>query len=147
MIILPWPDKRVTPNAKRRTHWRTYQPAIKSDRETGAVLAWAALPPLAREVIAAGEGKIPLKVSFFPPDRRHRDDDGMIGAFKHLRDGIADALKVDDRRFAPHYFFEEPVKGGRIVVQFFPEFSTAPGPALGASHAVDGKPPEIGEAA
>lgn len=23
MIILPWPDKRLTPNAKRRKHWRT----------------------------------------------------------------------------------------------------------------------------
>lgn len=117
-ITLPWPDMRLTPNAKRRKHWRSYQPAAKADRETGRVMTYAALSTGLREIrnIFRGDGKIPLTITFFPPDARHRDDDGMIGAFKHLRDGIADALAVDDRRFRPDYRFEAPAKPGRVEV-------------------------------
>jgi crossover junction endodeoxyribonuclease RusA len=31
-------------------------------------------------------------------------------------DGIADALKVNDRRFLPSYHFAEPTKQARVVV-------------------------------
>jgi crossover junction endodeoxyribonuclease RusA len=31
-------------------------------------------------------------------------------------DGIADALKVNDRRFLPSYHFAEPVANARVVV-------------------------------
>lgn len=116
-VILPWPDRRVFPNAKRRKHWRTYQPAANADREAACLLASAGLPLASRRAVAASEGKIALIVTFYPPDARRRDDDGMVGAFKHQRDGIADALGVDDRRFRPHYFFEEPCKPGRVEVE------------------------------
>jgi crossover junction endodeoxyribonuclease RusA len=65
----------------------------------------------------AGKDKIPVKITFYPPDNRHRDDDNMVGSFKSYRDGIADALGVNDRRFSPHYFFAEPEKPGRVVVE------------------------------
>ncbi len=39
------------------------------------------------------------RIDFFPPNRARRDDDNAIAAFKAGRDGIADALKVDDARF------------------------------------------------
>lgn len=115
-IVLPWPDKRLTPNAKRRKHWRTYQPAIKVDRHNGRVCTLIALSPTERAEVAK-RGTIPFTVTFFPPDRRHRDDDGMIGAFKHMRDGIADAFGVDDRHFRPTYEFGEPEKPGRVEVE------------------------------
>jgi crossover junction endodeoxyribonuclease RusA len=38
-------------------------------------------------------------MDFYPPDHRRRDDDGLIASMKSARDGIADALKIDDRRF------------------------------------------------
>lgn len=119
-ITLPWPDKRLTPNAKRRSHWRSYQPAIKADRENAHWRTTLAIGEIARGVITEGEGKIPLTITFVPPDKRHRDDDGMIGAFKHARDGIADALRVDDRRFKPEYHFAEPEKPGWVEVRFLP---------------------------
>ena len=96
IITLPWPNLKLTPNAKRRKHWRSYQPAIKSDRAAGAICTCLALPLRAKKAIAATEGKIAMVVTFYPPDARRRDDDGMISAFKHLRDGIADALGIDD---------------------------------------------------
>jgi crossover junction endodeoxyribonuclease RusA len=41
----------------------------------------------------------------------------MIGAFKAGRDGVADALGCDDHGFRPTYRFDEPVKGGAVVVE------------------------------
>lgn len=144
MIVLPWPDKRLTPNAKRRKHWRTYQPAIKADRATAATLACVSLPLRDKRALAASEGKIDLTVRFYPPDARRRDDDGMISAFKHMRDGIADALGVDDHRFKVSYAFEAPEKPGKIEV-FFP-FLLTTGPSDGNADfcPVNGDRPENG---
>lgn len=116
-IVLPWPDKRLTPNAKRRKHWRTYQPAANNDRHTGFVLTIAALNARARQVVSQGAERIPVTVTFYPPDLRRRDDDSMIGAFKHQRDGIADALGIDDARFRPNYVIAESEKPGRVEVE------------------------------
>lgn len=117
IIELPWPDKRVFPNFKRRKHWTVYRPAIKADRENARLMTLAATTLAERKAVAEGEGKIAVKVSFYPPDRRRRDDDGMVSAFKHQRDGIADALGIDDHRFRPHYFFEDAAKPGRVTVE------------------------------
>lgn len=65
----------------------------------------------------AGDAPIAFRVTFYPPDNRHRDDDNMIGSFKAARDGIADALAVNDRRFRPEYHFGKPEKPGRIEVE------------------------------
>lgn len=132
-VTLPWPSPRVTPNAKRRSHWRSYQPAIKADRATGHTLTTVALSLHDKKAIAEGEGKIPVTIRFFPPDRRHRDADGMIGAAKHLLDGVADAIGVNDRRFLPHFFFEEPCKPGRVEVHFSPETNRERFPASGGN--------------
>lgn len=118
MIVLPWPDKRVFPNAKRRKHWRTYQPAIKADREMGKFFTLEQMSPEARQGVKKGSGHIEMTVTFFPPDKRRRDDDGMISAFKHLRDGVADALGVDDHRFRANYRFEDALSPGRVEVRF-----------------------------
>jgi crossover junction endodeoxyribonuclease RusA len=104
-IELPWPNPILFPNRKAATHWSKVGTAAKQAR----FYAWA----MATQ--AGAKGKI-QEVAFYPPDRRTRDDDGMIGAFKHYRDGIADATKIDDKHYRPTYHFLEPVAGGRIVV-------------------------------
>lgn len=116
-IVLPWPDKRLFPNWKRAHHWSKYRPAEKAARELGWALACEALPPDIRQQIAHGENRIRLTVTFTPPDRRKRDDDGCIGAIKNFRDGLADALGCDDSRFRPRYRFAEPEKPGRVEIQ------------------------------
>ena len=105
-IVLPWPPKELTPNFKRRKHWSAYQPAAKRYR---ADCYWLTKAEKARGVI--------LSVTFYPPDRRKRDDDGMIGSFKAGRDGVADALGCDDHHFRPSYHFAEPRKGGAVEVE------------------------------
>jgi crossover junction endodeoxyribonuclease RusA len=109
-ITLPWPPKELTPNAKRRKHWRVYQPIAKRYRETCAWLV----------ISARAEGLL-HSITFCPPDNRRRDDDGMIGAFKAGRDGVADALRCDDHSFRPIYRFGDVVKGGAVIVEILNE--------------------------
>lgn len=115
MIVLPWPDKKLSPNYRSRSHWPVTA-AKKAARDAAHILTTISIPLSDKKAIAAGEGSIPMTVTFYPPDKRHRDDDNMVGSFKSLRDGIADALGVNDRRFRPHYIFAEPEKPGRIEV-------------------------------
>lgn len=117
IVTLPWPDRRLSPNA--RLHWRPKAAITAKARADAHFLALEAAGYSLGTIRAdlGGEGRIPLTVTFYPPDKRHRDDDGMIASFKAARDGIADALGVNDRRFAPHYHFAEPQKPGRIEVE------------------------------
>lgn len=121
-IILPWPDKRVFPNWRQSHHWRTYAEPVKAQRADSCVLATLALPLSEKRALRATEGRIDISVTFYPPDKRNRDDDGLIGAFKSARDGIADALGIDDRCFRPVYYFADPEKPGRIEVDLSPLF-------------------------
>lgn len=114
-IVLPWPHKDLSPNARK--HWG----AVKDIKAGARKEAWAlTVGAMARDSIGKrhfeGDGKIPYRVTFYPPDNRHRDDDNQIAAFKSARDGIADAIGVNDRRFAPHYFFEDCDGTGRVEV-------------------------------
>lgn len=116
LITLPWPDKSLSPNARK--HWAALAGAKKKAREAAHYATLEALGVRAGDARAslAGEGRIALTVTFYPPDKRRRDDDNMVAAFKASRDGIADALQVDDRRFRPHYFFEDAAKPGRVEI-------------------------------
>lgn len=120
MIVLPWPDKGLSPNS--RLHWAAKGTLRKKARQWANNAALAAIPFGMREVRAkfSGDGPIPVTVTFYPPDRRQRDDDNMVGSFKSYRDGIADALGVNDRRFRPIYVFADPEKPGRVTVEFIP---------------------------
>ncbi|WP_429215150.1 hypothetical protein [Metapseudomonas resinovorans] len=44
-------------------------------------------------------GRILLSLEFLPPNRQRRDDDNLLAAFKAGRDGLADALRIDDSVF------------------------------------------------
>lgn len=114
MIVLPWPDKRLSPNA--RVHWGALSKVKQKARSDANTLATVAIPLKEKRAIASQEGRIEMDVRFYPPDARLRDDDNCIASFKAARDGIADALGVDDRRFRPTYYFMDPAKPGKIEV-------------------------------
>jgi crossover junction endodeoxyribonuclease RusA len=112
-IELPWPSRDLHPNA--RVHWGRKAKAAKAARRAG-YFATLAVRRGSRDPVF-GDGRIHLWVTFYPPDRRTRDDDGLLTAFKPWRDGIADGMLVDDSRFVSHpYVSEEVVKGGLVVV-------------------------------
>lgn len=79
-LMLPWPPKVLSPNA--RTHWATKSRAAKSYRNTCYLLCLQAALPVPK-------GRALLSLEFIPPDRRRRDDDNCIAAFKSGRDGVA----------------------------------------------------------
>lgn len=92
-VTLPWPPAALSPNA--RAHWRVRHRAAAQYRRDCALLARAAGLQLPE-----GEGRLILGLDFVAPDRRRRDDDNLIASFKAGRDGLADALGLDDTRFA-----------------------------------------------
>jgi crossover junction endodeoxyribonuclease RusA len=58
-----------------------------------------------------------ISVTAHPPDARKRDADNIVSSLKHARDGIADAMEVDDRLFLPgKFFWGEQVLNGQIEI-------------------------------
>ena len=62
------------------------------------------------------DGTVFVTIAFHPPDKRRRDKDNMIAAFKSGQDGIADAIQVDDGDWFVSHVIREPVKGGCVEV-------------------------------
>lgn len=112
-LVLPWPSKDLSPNA--RVHWRDRSKATKAARQTAVVLAFEAgwrdawLP----------EGRLHLWINFYQAPRRVLpDDDNLLLRFKAYRDGIAQVLGIDDKRFISHPFVsDERRPGGQVVVR------------------------------
>lgn len=90
-VTIPWPDKALSPNA--RTHWSVKAKAAKSYRKACWALA------LQAKLKVNWDGPIYLTLIFCPPTNRARDDDNLLASLKAGRDGLADALKIDDKRF------------------------------------------------
>jgi crossover junction endodeoxyribonuclease RusA len=112
-MILPWPARVLHPNA--RPHWAQRSKAAKKARAEARLLTLAC-----RRVFPSPlpEGRLHLWLTFYPPDKRKRDDDGLLAAFKASRDGIADALGIDDARFVSHPFLHTETRpGGEVVVR------------------------------
>lgn len=105
-ITFPWPPKDLSPNA--RIHWARKAKAAKSYKTA----CWALT--LAAGVSIDWDGEVHLWLTFLPPDRRSRDDDNLIASFKNGRDGLAQALGIDDKRFRLHPWVSDQV-GGKVV--------------------------------
>ena len=113
VITLPWPDKALSPNA--RCHWRAKAAAAKAYRKA----CWAIT--LRSGFKVDWEGEAHLWITFYPPDKRARDDDNLIASFKSGRDGVADALGIDDKRFRSCPWVSDKVrKGGCVEVVITP---------------------------
>ena len=114
LIQLSWPAKALSPNHRSRSHWPRTN-ALKAARKEGYLSTLEAM----------GKGGAPkwsnprfaFVITAYPPDRRARDDDNLIASIKPFRDGIAQALGVDDSRFDTRLQWGEPVKGGKIIVE------------------------------
>jgi hypothetical protein len=87
---------RTVSEANRHEHWRVRQKRAKAHRHA----AWAAMS-LAPKVTL----ERPLRVTLTRVGPRDLDSDNLPVSMKHVRDGIADALGIDDRdpRVSWHY--------------------------------------------
>lgn len=87
-LVLPIPNSGLWPNS--RTHWRRKSALTKAHRALSKVLT---LEALGGKPAPAFTG---YTLIFHFKDARNRDDDNATASCKAYRDGIADALKVDD---------------------------------------------------
>jgi hypothetical protein len=100
-LVLPWPDKKLSPNA--RQHWAQRSAAVKRARSQAYLLArgsmsqphpgWRALES------STPRDRINVQLTFEPPGRYRYDIDNLVARMKASLDGIADALGVDDYSF------------------------------------------------
>jgi len=88
-----WPGVKLWPNNRshRMQVWRSQNQARKE-------AYWATCMVKPRACKPDG-GRFKLTIHAHPAVARSRDDDGLISACKSFRDGIAEALGVDDKLF------------------------------------------------
>lgn len=106
-IILPWPPSALSGHNKGSWHGKSG--LVNKHRE------WARNATFAAKARVTGTGDIPITIRFVPPNNRG-DRTNFPNRIKPAIDGIADALKVNDRRFIPSYEFAAPEKPGRVEV-------------------------------
>lgn len=107
-VTLPYPPKELSPNFRTRsTRWISRMRA--QYRDTCAGIAWD-------RGIRPNRSLRLESVTFHPPTKNVPDDDNMRSRFKAARDGLAQAMGVDDRQFndVPHRI-GAVVKGGAVV--------------------------------
>jgi crossover junction endodeoxyribonuclease RusA len=113
-VDLAYPAKALWPNGRAHHHAKARE--VKKHR------AWAhiaALEALQRDGSGGlGAGPIPLRITVHGKPRGPLPDkDGVVGAAKSLIDGIADALRINDKHFdAPTVEFA-PDRSSRFVIE------------------------------
>lgn len=113
-VTLPWPPSVLSPNA-RPAHWSIKAKAAKAYRTACKALAEAS------GMEAPTSQKIALWLEFVPPSRRRFDDDNLVASFKAGRDGLAEALGIDDSRFVCRHTVATDQIGGMVRVSITPE--------------------------
>lgn len=112
-LILPFPPRVLNPNS--RVHWSVRANAAKAYKRDCWMLAKAA----GWFGVKFASERVHLWIDFYPPDRRHRDDDNAASSFKAARDGIADSLGINDKRFVSHpmlHAFRKDFQGVKVRV-------------------------------
>ena len=87
-ITLPWPDRRLSPNA--RLNWRVKAQAIRQASSIGMILARDA------DLSLPVTGDLILRLKLYPPDKKRRDIDNVLASLKAYLDGIFRAAGADD---------------------------------------------------
>lgn len=109
-IRLPWPPATLSPN--NRAHWAAKAKAGKRAHEAAFYATKEA------KATAPATGDIVLSITAHPPHNRAYDRDNLLARLKKPLDGIADALGVNDVRFAPlPVEIGERKPAGEIVVR------------------------------
>ena len=115
-FTLPWPTRDLSPNG--RLHWAAKAKAVAKARKVAYLTTreatasyWVALYGV------QDHEKISVRMACVPATRRRRDMDNLIASTKAYRDGIADALGINDSRFVIiNELWDEYIKGGEVRV-------------------------------
>ena len=100
IIILPFPDARLNPNRSNGNHWASTAKLRKAARIEAFTITVNKVRKFELS-FSKDSGSVPLKITFIQPDKRQRDRDNLLAAFKPHLDGIADGLGINDAQFEP----------------------------------------------
>jgi crossover junction endodeoxyribonuclease RusA len=109
-VIYPYPPNALSPNA--RAHWSEIAKHKKQVRADANYMTRI------NQVRVDPEKPVMLAITFRPSTKAAYDIDNAFARCKALIDGIADALKVDDRHFTYQLARGEPMKGGAVEITF-----------------------------
>ena len=93
-VVLGWPPSDLSPNA--RLHWAKLARAKKHYRSACYSVSKEQLKKFKTDNIPE---RLVLEMTFIPPDKRNYDRDNLVARMKSGIDGLADALKINDKRF------------------------------------------------
>ena len=115
-ITLPFPNPDLMPNRRLGKHWAQSNAAKQKAWDDAYTLAHQAMQGY-RGVWTPTNQAVPVTLTFCPPDNRRRDLDNLLAASKSALDGVAAALRMDDREFEPVTLKRgEKVAHGSLVV-------------------------------
>jgi len=105
---------RTVSEANSREHWAKKMNRVKRQRTAARLATMQAMRGQTADTMP---GKI--TVYLCRVGKRKLDSDNLAGSFKAIRDGIADALKIDDgdERIEWHYRQERGEYGVRVSVE------------------------------
>lgn len=109
IVTYPWMPKQLNPNA--RVHYQVYNKWFQDYKYATCLLTQEAKLPT-----VCGD-KIWLGITFYKPDKRRRDLDNCLSAFKAGLDGISLATGIDDSKFALAIDIADQI-GGYVKVNF-----------------------------
>ncbi|MFH1569165.1 MAG: hypothetical protein ABIL09_14315 [Gemmatimonadota bacterium] len=89
MIVVEWFGCRLVAGDNAREHWGSR--VARARKQRAAAKLW-----VANAFAGSGPPRPPYRVTIIRYGRRHLDDDNLAGSAKHIRDGVADALGVND---------------------------------------------------
>ena len=95
-VVLGWLPSDLSPN--KRLHWAKLASAKKQYRQKCNSVAKEQLKKF-KKVTENIPDRLVLEMTFIPPDRRSYDRDNLVARMKSGIDGLADALKINDKRF------------------------------------------------
>mgnify|MGYP001195151922 FL=1 len=95
-VVLGWPPTDLSPNARK--HWAVVAKAKKQYRKDCYSVSKEQLKKF-KKITENIPERLVLEMTFIPPDRRSYDRDNLVARMKSGIDGLADALKINDKRF------------------------------------------------
>jgi len=128
-IISEWPTivarwdapLRLSNAANKRGHWALHSKASKQQRDLARTKTLD-LESIG-ELVRLGElDRLAVAITRFAPKRM--DSDGVIASAKHIRDGVAEALGIDDGDGRVTYLPVQQRKGKYAVTVHFFEVPT-----------------------
>ena len=111
ILEFSWPNKLLSPNA--RPHHFVKAREVRKAREAAYYLTRAN-----HHGELQGAKRLKVTFTFCPPDKRRRDLDNIFGSFKPHRDGVSEALGIDDALWNPIVIkWGEYRKHGAVIVE------------------------------